>query len=1297
MTNDQHDRTEPAPAFADDRLPYEELMRVVRSVRNRWRMKLLLRGLLVVLGVGFVAFALAVWVMNLFLYSEGAVTLFRWFTWISLLALVVRFLVVPLLQRAPNRRVALYIEEHEPSLQSAVLSAVELGGQHQPQVSPAMQRSLMESAIERCEQIDYAQGIERTPLRRLSGALAGVAGAGALAVLLSPAFLQHGALLLFAPWKAAADQNPYRIQVYPGDIEVPRGSDQRVLARLVGFEAEEATLAVRFDGDDQWQRWAMTAADAQDVLGPIEEGRTARDTELLLLDVRRDAEYMVEAGTIGSTVHRLTVVDVPYVDRIDLTYRFPDYAGLSPQVVEDGGDMVVLVGTQVELRIHPTVPVTSGSLRVEGLGDDQAEQELRPSPEGDGTWLADLTVSGSGYYRVELRDHRQQVHRASPEYRIEALADQGPILRVSKPGRDVRASKIEEVFLEVEAEDDYGLTQVELLYSVNGGDEQRVSLYRGRGQRELRAGHTLFLEELGLEDGDFVSYYAQARDGNRFGGAQSTTSDIYFVEIRPFGQEYRRAPEGGGGMGGGGGLDSSLSLQQRQIIAATFKLKRDKAQFDTRQLEENVKTVSLSQARLREQVQTLIFRMGNRAQIAEESEFQKILEELGLALPQMIAAESELEAKRLDTALSAEQRAMTHLQRAESVFRDVRVSFDASGGGRGGESQLAEDLADLFELELDKLRNQYEVVQRGREQETDREIDELEERLKELARRQQQENERRNRMRGQPTGGGGGGQQEMAEEAEEIARRLERLAREQSRPELRETAQRLREAANEMRRAQGPRGGQTGASGISALERLSEARRLLDKNRNQRFDQQLAELSERAGRVQEQQRRISSQVEQMGGGEEGAQGQAGEPGRAGEQRQSQRPGAGRDGRGGDVAGAEEIERLLERKDRLHQEVGELEDELDRLARAARAESPEVARGLQEAANSVRKNQLKEKIRYSKAVVENRDQRYAKLFEDDIARNVDDLVQRIGEAQASLGQSPGERKEGALAQARELVEGLESLERRLRERQEEGEPGQGGGEPGEGEGEATAGEQIAQQSSGQPGEGQQGRGERGSEESKSGERGREGSESGERGRERESGSQAGEQSGDGDGHVGEGHGGEGSRTGQRLRDRGRQGPDAEGEGEGGNAPSAGLGSALGSTARIGPSDGAGFQPGRFSTEELRQLSKELLQRAAEARKLRDTLREQGVNVADLDAVLRQMDQFNIRGLNNDPLALAKLREQVVEGLRQFEFRIWRELEGAKAPVRLSGQDRVPAGFEERVDEYFRSLARSGGSP
>ena len=97
----------------------------------------------------------------------------------------------------------------------------------------------------------------------------------------------------------------------------------------------------------------------------------------------------------------------------------------------------------------------------------------------------------------------------------------------------------------------------------------------------MTASHTIYLEELGLKPGDFVSYYAKAADNDGVEGAKTTTSDIYFVQIRPFRKDYKPAQSmaGGGGGGGGGNQVGQLSQQQREIVAATFNIVRDRAKM----------------------------------------------------------------------------------------------------------------------------------------------------------------------------------------------------------------------------------------------------------------------------------------------------------------------------------------------------------------------------------------------------------------------------------------------------------------------------------------------------------------------------------------------------------------------------------------------------------------------------------------------------------------------------------------------------------------------------------------------
>ena len=56
----------------------------------------------------------------------------------------------------------------------------------------------------------------------------------------------------------------------------------------------------------------------------------------------------------------LKVVDVPYVQRLDLEYHYPSYTGLEAEKIEDGGDIAVLRGTEVRVHITPTMKTPGG-------------------------------------------------------------------------------------------------------------------------------------------------------------------------------------------------------------------------------------------------------------------------------------------------------------------------------------------------------------------------------------------------------------------------------------------------------------------------------------------------------------------------------------------------------------------------------------------------------------------------------------------------------------------------------------------------------------------------------------------------------------------------------------------------------------------------------------------------------------------------------------------------------------------------------------------------------------------------
>jgi hypothetical protein len=466
-------------------------------------------------------------------------------------------------------------------------------------ISPALARRTIEQAVESCHAIDDGRRVDQPHIRRFGAAFAGAATLGLIALLTSPGFLRQGATAVLNPFSAAAAVNPYRIDVQPGNVTIPRGADQAMSAQLAGFSAGFADIVLSAGADSVFDRLQMTPAQDSNAF------------ELMLFGIDRDTEYFVESNGIRSPVYRITVADIPYVSSLRLEYNFPAYTGLEPRTVENGGDIAALAGTVVKVYATTTLPVAGGSLIVEGT------EPAAMSVAGNGELLGEVRVTRDGYYHIELPGPDGNSVTGSPQYTIEVLDDMPPVVSFNKPGRDTRVTAIEEVFIEARAEDDYGISKLDLVYSVNGGEEQKVSLMDSQGTLpEVVAGHTFFLEELGLQPGDLISYYARATDNNAAGARKEATSDIYFLTIRPYELNYRQADQAAGGGGGGGGGqqqdEGRLSDQQREIIAATFNVQRDSARYDSDDYNENLVTIALSQEKLREQVGTLVERMNAR-------------------------------------------------------------------------------------------------------------------------------------------------------------------------------------------------------------------------------------------------------------------------------------------------------------------------------------------------------------------------------------------------------------------------------------------------------------------------------------------------------------------------------------------------------------------------------------------------------------------------------------------------------------------------------------------------------------
>jgi hypothetical protein len=198
-----------------------ELTSIIADIRRRWRLKLAVRGAMFVVAGFVLTLVLSAYALETLKFSPGSIIAFRVAMVMILGALAGYFFVLPQWRRVTDEQVALYLEEYEPSLETAILSALE-AQKESPSHSPALARRLVEQAIERGNTIEHGRRLESQPMRRYAAAIGGTVAAALIVFLLGPAYLRQGASALLLLAGGVLEASP-TASTSSGNTIVPKG------------------------------------------------------------------------------------------------------------------------------------------------------------------------------------------------------------------------------------------------------------------------------------------------------------------------------------------------------------------------------------------------------------------------------------------------------------------------------------------------------------------------------------------------------------------------------------------------------------------------------------------------------------------------------------------------------------------------------------------------------------------------------------------------------------------------------------------------------------------------------------------------------------------------------------------------------------------------------------------------------------------------------------------------------------------------------------------------------------------
>jgi hypothetical protein len=1005
--------------------PLNGLAEYLQRIERRLRLLAVSRGVALAAGAALAFTVLGALIANHFAFSSGSVLGVRLVLFLALAAAVGAGLVLPLL-RLNRRKAAHEAENRCPQFGQRLVTFAERAGQ------PDAFLELL--AADTLDVAREAQPEQIAPRKNILS----FASAGALAVALllwlavsGPGFLGYGTSLLWGAIPRNGFQPFYDVQVQPGNHTVRRKSDQLVTARLRGFQADRVRVLAKFQSSSKWEEASMSPQPG------------AGGFEFLFAGVPEAFDYYVDAAGVRSQQYHISVVDLPEVKKLRVTYHYPAWTDLKDSIEDPGGDLRAVEGTEAEVRVVTDRPLANGALLLE----DGTKFDLH-----DG--VARVPMQKDGAYHVATAEAGDMV-RLSDDYFIEVQKATPPKVRIVRPGRDAKVNPIEEVTITVQAEDDFALRGMQLHYSVNGGPEKTVAL-GGTSGKKAEGSTTLYLEDYKLIPGDIVSLYASARDA-----LAASRSDMFFIQAEPFEREYSQSQQMGGA--GGGDMDLQASERQKELTAATWNQIKNPPK-DKATEEENARLLSGIQSKLRDQAKSLAERMKSREMAGANPAFKSFAEDMGKAVEAMGQATTKLSGRDWQGALPPEQKSLQYLSRAEATFRDIQVAFGNSGGGRGGAGR---DLEGMFDLELDREKNQFETGRNAASPDQQQKaMEEALAKLEELARRQQElaERQRQNQQAYQQRW-----QQEMLRrEAEELRRKMEQMARSQGQASqgqegqqsqqsgggqsaaMNRALQRLTEAMREMQNAGSPQNQgtpQSEAEARRAAERLREAREMLAGERKQEASQQMSELARKTRQIAEEQQNFEKNMRQAFGfgGQE-------DPGRP----SLQQPGISR----------QQVGQVSAQQQELLKKLTDLEEQMQKAARDMAGSQPSASRNLRDALGEMQQRELRLKMKWSLEVLRRGMAEYALTRQPEVTQGLSRLRDRVQEAQSALNRQPsgGQDIESALAQAERLRGQLEQMKSAAQgSREQQAQNGQQGKNPGQ-----SAGQSRGQQ----PGQGSQ---------------------------------------------------------------------------------------------------------------------------------------------------------------------------------------------------------------------------------
>jgi len=380
---------------------------------------------------------------------------------------------------------------------------------------------------------------------------------------------------LISPMASVEPVSSTQLESITKDIVAEPNSPVRFAAEIKGRMPQSGKLVLTEIKPDTADDGQIQKLQEMQIRPRSDEGKTAQFEATKSFSQPGKFRYRFETDTTTTEWHELNISQAPEIEsmtaKVTVPRRPPRRKWVKPYTEQiQNNTLEVISGSSVTLSAKATDKLS----KIIATGPDG--KTITRQLEGAEEFTFHFTADKNGSAQFSLVNDHGLSNENVPDLQVIVKTDEPPKFKLVSPDGDYLATNVASVPITFEVTDDFGLESAKMFLEIPGQQPKEISAPVEEGIKSKEFSHTIELEEYDLTIGDSVLFYAEATDidtGSELAN-RTSSSDVYFIEIRPYRQNWVPTPGGGESKGGGAPPVELLNILEytRAIIKKTWEI-----------------------------------------------------------------------------------------------------------------------------------------------------------------------------------------------------------------------------------------------------------------------------------------------------------------------------------------------------------------------------------------------------------------------------------------------------------------------------------------------------------------------------------------------------------------------------------------------------------------------------------------------------------------------------------------------------------------------------------------------------